>query len=197
MVKELARKMLLANELGSNPELAYRFSQASEESGWSFGVCQFDTLHNWTAIRCLEACRFTPKELRMVLNKDSDNIAEINEKLMQHKEIIDEYDEEHIDKSFHWCSILLNTTDIHFDLSGLLAVTDYHNQFSFDRNGKLHKWLLEQKKNIVGFIVTVDTITDFKLQHTKWGKKRPDDVKRRANNIKKILNNSKNKEVFV
>lgn len=56
-------KALLANELSNNAAAAYRFSDASERSGLSFGITQLDVSHNPAAVRCLKECGFSEQEI--------------------------------------------------------------------------------------------------------------------------------------
>ena len=79
-----------------------------------------------------------------------------------------------------WDSLWQRTLHL-ANVETLLHIIDYHNQFHFTENGKLHTWL----QSLVGEI-TPEQILDFKKTQTLWGTKRPDDVDRRFRNIQHI-----------
>jgi hypothetical protein len=62
---------------------------------------------------------------------------------------------------------------------------DYHNQFYVSFNGKMHRWL--KAYSSTGQELTPAAILNFKLKFLKWGRKRPDDVKRRYENIRAVF----------
>jgi hypothetical protein len=63
----------------------------------------------------------------------------------------------------------------------MVHLVDYHNQLYLSPGGPLHRHLAGKGK------ATPKIITDFKRYCTAWGRKRPDDVLRRAGNIDRIL----------
>lgn len=183
-------KILLANELGNDLSLALRFSDAdgvnTGKSGYSFGISQFDIANNGLAIQCLEECCFSAEEIEALLTQSipKEDLAKYDAKLAASIEIVEKYDKMNIMQSLVHTTHLISTSGI--SLAGpetLYHIADYHNQFHFTRDGKLHKFLLAY-----GSTITPDTILQFKLEYTAWGKKRPDDVKRRYNNIVQIFN---------
>ena len=71
-LNELFRKVILYNEVDGNEKAILRFSDPdgpSGRSGWSFGLCQFDTRHNDMAVACLKECGFTDEEISGVVNQ--------------------------------------------------------------------------------------------------------------------------------
>ena len=177
--------MLLLNECSGNKDLAYQFSDAdglrTGRSGYSYGVSQFDIENNTEAILTLFDCGFTPKELKRLFLQNS-NIDDLNLKLEASRDYVDEADNVHITAMIKHCCIF-NAIE---DCATLAMIIDYHNQLRFDHNGKLHRYLN-------GFIregrpIDANTIYQFKVNHTNWGQKRPDDVKRRYENIMEVFN---------
>lgn len=199
----LTTAAIVANEIGSDESLAYRFSYAGGISGLSFGKVQFDMAHNKTALEVLRACEFTEKEIDRLVNKTNEikemierlgplcdisdllakdpHIQYLNAKLATHKGVIDSYDQEHVEESVDHCVRLCEGSGLELTRDALVALIDYHNQFYMTPGGKIHTWLKG-----LGRTVTLADILDFKLNHTKWGKDRADDVNRRHANITRI-----------
>lgn len=184
---DLLRKILLENELSGDESLIYRFSDADGErtgrSGWSFGISQFDVNHNPDGILCLRDCDFTTDEISG-LQQQSIDIEPMNGKLSFCSDIIDQYDNEHFDQTLKHISNLCKRSHIFLESGVIYHLADYHNQFYMSRNGKMHSYLKMFKRRIK----QVD-ILNFKLD-TVWGKKRPDDVYRRYNNIVDLIGSS-------
>lgn len=183
-------KIICANELGNDLTLALKFSDAdgvrSGKSGYSFGISQFDIQNNDTAAQCLKECGFSAAEI-LALRDQKITKAELKEfekRLAENANVVEKWDKIQIQGSLAHSAHLIICTGISIkDVETLYHIADYHNQFYFSRDGKLHKYLMKQLMPI-----TAKTILDFKLNETAWGKKRPDDVKRRYLNIVEIVN---------
>lgn len=180
------REILLANELGGDIRLALCFSDPdgvrTGKSGYSFGVCQFDLQNNPDAKECLKACNFSDQEIASLIEQACNKFEfqRLNEWLALHAEIIGRWDGKHIAKTVRY----VDEVTTRFRLEGpeaFLHLCDYHNQFFLSRNGKCDRHL--QRLNRV---ITPQDILDFKLT-TLWGRKRPDDVKRRFDNVARIV----------
>jgi len=94
---------------------------------------------------------------------------------------VDEADDRLIADMIKHCNIF-NAID---DDSTLAMIIDYHNQLRFDIGGKLHRFLLGML--VDGREIDANTIYQFKLNHTLWGQKRPDDVERRYKNTLEVF----------
>ena len=178
-IHEAFRQALLLNELSGNVNAAYRFSDASHESGLSFGVCQFDVSHNTVAVKCLREIGFTEDEIAAVKKKAGGGLSE---KLAAHKAIIDRYDAAQIKECLDHVLTIAKSRKITFASDeALLHAADYDNQYYMSNNGKMASALAA-----LGRPVEPLDILNVKLK-TAWGQKRPDDVKRRYNNIAKLM----------
>lgn len=182
----LFRKIILLNELGGDSSHAYRFSDPDGtnrgKSGWSFGLCQFDVANNPAATLCLRECEFTTDEIEG-LRRQMIDIAAMNRKLACSKAIVDKWDDRQLAECLTVPLALCQKSGIRFaDDEAPLHVADYHNQFYMSRGGKLHQHLLG-----LGRPVAARDILAFKLGKTPWGQKRPDDVRRRFDNIAKVF----------
>jgi hypothetical protein len=179
------RRIIIANELGGNLKLVYKFSDPdgvrSGKSGWSFGACQFDIANNPNALIALRECGFTTDQVRGLREQSLKDMNPMNGRLRANSTVVDRWDERQLQECLFHVSALLASCRIIFDDSGLFACADYHNQINMSRGGKLHSHLLRHRGT-----VTAATVRDFKLT-LPWGKKRPDDVERRHNNIVRIV----------
>lgn len=177
------REALFLNELGGAESLVYRFSDAdgtrTGKCGYSYGLSQFDLFNNWYAIMGLKDCGFTPFDLKELFLQNT-SITHLDQKLYRARDIVDRLDNEHIESSMKWCSSLIGLRNV--GPEAFVHIIDYHNQFYMSRDGKLHKWIETRIDEI-----TPEDILNFKLERTKWGQARPDDVIRRFENIAKIF----------
>lgn len=181
----LFRQALIKNELGGNLALIYRFSDAdgvrTGKSGYSFGIVQFDIVNNHRAVECLKECGFTAADIAR-LKAQSGPIGDLNDKLRAHKEMVDLFDDAQIDATISWVRGISKAAGITYaDDEAFIHACDYHNQFNMAPRGKAVTHLSQLARP-----VTPQDIVEYKLT-TTWGKKRPDDVKRRFNNIRKLL----------
>lgn len=180
----LLRKILLANELGGNAEAAYRFSDADGpqgRSGYSFGLCQFDLSHNREAETILGQCGFTPSEITALKRQEVD-ARQYNQRLAAQRDVIDAADRRELAGIISHVRNVERLKAFRFaDELAVLAAADYHNQFYMSINGKLATYCA-----LLGRPVTHADIFDFVLHQTAWGKKRPDDVRRRHSNVRRI-----------
>jgi len=179
------RLVILANELENNLNAAYRFSDPdgvlTGKSGWGYGISQFDINNNPSAILCLRDCAFTTDQIAALKAQTIRDMAPMNAKLKAAAEIIDAWDKKQLQECLTQPSAICSDSGIKFGDEGLVAMADYHNQMYMSRGGKLHKHLQALKQ-----VVTPEIIRDFKLS-LPWGQKRPGDVKRRYNNIIKVM----------
>lgn len=179
-------KVILANELGGDARLAYKFSDPdgvrSGKSGWSFGLCQFDTQNNPQSIICLRECGFTTDEITAIKAQTCYDMPSMDRKLAQHGTTVDRYDEGQLGECLQWPAQLAKESGIKLSDGALIGCADYHNQYYMSRGGKLHTWLKGLNRE-----VKPHDILDFKLEHTLYGQKRPNDCIRRYNNIAEIL----------
>lgn len=184
------RTVILHNELGGDLSLAYRFSDPDGErtgrSGWSFGICQFDTKHNPYSTLCLRECDFTTDEI-VGIREQSIPIGPMNEKLDMSAGVVDWWDDKQLRECLEHPLTLCRRSDIVFATEEVLYhLADYHNQFYMSRGGKMHRFL----QNVGREILPSDVL---KLkQMTLWGKKRPDDVSRRYANVVKAFDGKLN-----
>lgn len=183
--QEIFHRVILANELDGSTAHAYKFSDPdgvrTGKSGWSFGICQFDINNNPRAIDCLRECSFTTDEIAGLKSQTIADMRPMHNKLLANCTVIDRYDDHQLGECLQWPAQLCKQSGIILELSGLIALADYHNQFYMSRGGKMHTWLKTLRRP-----VTAQEIHTFKLD-LPWGKKRADDVDRRHNNIMRIL----------
>lgn len=195
-VTNLIFQAITLNEVGATPEkFIYSFSDPdginTGKSGYSFGRSQFDIQNNWKGIHCLEECGFTPAEVTLLF-KQNGAVSKLEAKLLANKGIVDKYDTEHIQESINHCLKLVKQCDPSFspedNIEAFANIVDYHNQFYLSPNGKLHRYL---KQSVADSGVSVlhepTLILNFKLNNTKWGRTHPSDIKRRYNNIAKLV----------
>jgi len=180
----LLKKILIANELGGNLEAAYRFGDADGpfgRSGYSIGVCQFDLRYRREASDILRQCGFKADEIRALKYQEVDAAA-YNERLFSQRDVIDIWDRREITAIVDHVANVAHLRCIRFaDDLAFLAACDYSNQFYFDVNGKLATHLALLQKPVIHA-----DIYDFILHETAWGRKRPDDVRRRQGNVRRI-----------
>lgn len=184
-LNDLLRQALIKNELGGNMALVYRFSDAdgvrTGKSGYSFGVAQFDIMNNHRAIECLKECGFTDADIAR-LRAQTGPIGDLNDKLAAHKNVVDVFDTGQIDGTINWVRGISKAAGIVYaDDETFIHACDYHNQFHMNAHGKAVAYLSKLARP-----VTAQDLLDYKLV-TIWGKKRPDDVQRRFNNIRKLF----------
>jgi len=167
--------VIALNEISGNENVICKFSYAGGKSGYSFGRSQFDVKHNSKARNFLkEKCGFRPSDIDRLLRLDKE-IGDLNNKLKNHREDIDELDKKHIEEMVNYVANLSELPEFE-DEKTFVHLVDYHNQFNLDKGGKMHKWLQIKK-----YIIPED-ILNFKL-NLKWGREQPQDVKRRYFNI--------------
>ena len=181
---ELFREIILQNELGGNRDLIYCFSDPdgvrTGRSGWSFGVCQFDVANNPDAILCLRACGFTTDEILGLKNQTLE-IGPLNNKLRAVCAIVNYWDTRQLRGCLYHPLNLCREYGISLgDRACVYHLADYNNQFYMSRGGKMHNFL---KK--LGRPVVIGDILKLKMS-TRWGKKRPDDIHRRFDNIVRL-----------
>ena len=185
-IYSLFRKIIFANELDSNTKFIYRFSDPdgirSGKSGWSFGVCQFDTKNNDAALRCLSDCGFTPTEIKGIVNQTIEDVKQFSPRLAAKADIIAIYDE----KQLAYCVDKAKNFNTKYgikvaDDAALLAEADYVNQYGSQGEGSAAYY---KKLNRP---ITAKDVLNFKLTQTKYGKEHPSDCKRRYNNLVAVM----------
>lgn len=181
-------KIIVANELGNDFALALKFSDAdgvrTGKSGYSFGISQFDISNNQTAIDCLQECGFTPYEIQILKDQEAskEEMVKYENKLAANSHIIEKWDKVQIQGCLKQAAWICSSSGISIkNVETLYHLADYHNQFNLSRDGKLHVFMKQLESTI-----TPEIILDFKLNKTAWGQKRPDDVRRRFDNIARI-----------
>lgn len=185
-LRDTIRRVLLANELDSHITAAYRFSDPDGRegrSGYSFGICQFDLRHNRYAYGALVECGFTPAEIDSLVKQtcDAAELKRLNAKLLAAAVTVNRLDAEEFDEIIrHTLQVIANGGLALADEEALIHLADYHNQFHLDFGGKAVTSLKR-----LGRPVTAADILEYKLA-TAWGQKRPDDVRRRFDNIVRI-----------
>lgn len=100
-LNELFREVILQNEVSGNMNAVLRFSDPdgpSGRSGWSFGICQFDTRHNDAALACLRECGFSESEIAGVVAQNV-NVKPLAAKLKS--EIVARYDEAQLSRCLY------------------------------------------------------------------------------------------------
>ena len=191
-VPGILRRVIVENELGGDLSLAYKFSDPdgvrSGKSGYSFGRCQFDLQNNQAARNCLLSCGFSLSDTMTLINQTATNrlMRAYDAKLQESAHEVDRWDEiELANIARHVRAVLVATGIKLFDGGTFVHLCDYHNQYFLDYAGRCVRHLLKLSGRI-----TPANILDYKLT-TAWGKKRPDDVRRRFNNIVMITNESR------
>lgn len=177
---------ILANELDGNSDAAWRFSDPDGvnrgKSGWSFGLCQFDVANNPAAILCLRECGFTTDEIARLKNQTMQDMTAMNAKLRAAAWTVKKWDQMQLAECLTVPMTICSASGIVFaNDEAKIHVADYHNQFYMSRGGKLHCFLKERMMPIVP-----EMILQFKLG-LPWGKKAPDDVHRRYDNIARLF----------
>lgn len=184
-INELFRELIFANELDSNPKLAFTFSDPdgvrSGKSGWSFGVCQFDTRNNNQALFCLKECGFTPDEINGIINQTI-NVAPLSARLKEQSDVIEIYDTAQLSRCIYSALDFYIRQQIPAtDTGAILATADYINQYGSCGDG-FAAYMRTPARPLVA-----RDILDFKLLHTKYGKEHPADCHRRYINLVTVL----------
>jgi hypothetical protein len=183
-LNDLFREVILLNELDGNEQAALRFSDPdgpSGRSGWSFGICQFDTKHNDAALACLRECGFTGAEIAGVVAQN------VNVKILAPKlnaQIVARYDEAQLSRCLYAAMNMVTSNGIMIsDTGGILCIADYFNQYG--GAGPAFIAYLQTKDGDMN--ITPPEVQEWKLNHTLYGKQHPADCTRRYQNILKVL----------
>jgi len=189
-ILEATRKALFANELDSNPNYLYRFSDPdgirTGKSGYSFGLVQYDIMNNPVAEKCLKECGFTAQEIDRLKKQNTASVRDLEKKLRANSHIVDRYDNMQVAECVNHVRKHSDRLGVLFDSDeAFVHLADYHNQFYLSPNGKCMNFIAGLRHS-----VRPEDIKHFKLS-LPWGQKRPDDVLRRYNNIKIIFNSKK------
>ena len=189
-LNELFRLVILANELDNNEKAALRFSDPdgvlSGKSGWSFGVCQFDTRNNGESIKCLVDCGFTQGEIHGIVDQTID-VVPLAARLIAHKEIVARYDEAQLG---HCVNSVLNFCCEHklpiTDTGALLMLADTVNQYGSLGDGSA-KYLAA-----LDGPVTALNVLNMKLtwKYSVASKRGRDDTVRRYKNLIGVVANA-------
>jgi hypothetical protein len=188
-LNELFYEIILLNELGGDLSIALKFSDPdgvrSGKSGWSFGVCQYDTLNNENSIKCLRECGFTDDEIHGIVTQTMD-VKPLEKKLKEHADIVEKWDT--VQLSYCLNKALNFVTDHGIPVQspdGILAMADYVNQYGSQGE---ESFLYYKKLNRP--VVAKDVLV-FKRIYTKYGRTHSKDCQRRYNNIINVLSNEK------
>lgn len=188
-LNELFRQLILSNELENNMALAYSFSDPdgtrSGKSGWSFGVCQFDTQNNEQSLACLKECGFSEVEIAGIVAQ-SINVVPFHRRLQAHAEIIARFDAGQLSRCLYSAMDFYARHKIPaVATDAILATADYINQYGSCGDG-FAAYMRGLKRQ-----PAAQDILDFKLDHTLYGKKRPADCWRRYTNLVILLDKEK------
>lgn len=188
-------KALSKNEISDLDIYRYGFSDADGyrkgTSGITFGVSQFDLFTNRKeATEILLDCGFSKSQIDNIANQRL-SLSEIKNlssllKTPKAKAVIDNADKRQMKELLDTMQLyLLNKGITEIYLSGFIAACDYLNQIGATANGALVTFIKNNYQD--GKLVSNLDIKNFK-KTILWGKKRPDDVERRFNNIEKVCN---------
>jgi len=190
-IADLFRKIIIENELFGNLDHITKFSDSEgvrSGKGLSFGVSRFTVANNWHAKQCLIACGFSQAEIEGIRSKTID-VKPLEAKLRDHAMVVAKWDERQLTSCLQRAYRLMEKHGVILvDDAALMAVADYNNQFRLSERKKpdnLIHYLAELNRPI-----TAEDVLEFRLNHTAYGKERPDDCRRRYNNILKIMRNS-------
>ena len=183
------RKIILANELDNSLRHVTKFSDPdgvrSGKSGWSFGVSQFDLQNNPAAAACLRACKFTEAEIQGLIAQTIDAKA-LEPKLKASSAIIEMFDNAQLKGCVERAQrILFKRSITPANDAALLSVADYANQYylsAIAKPGYLVHYLMK-----LPHAFTAEDVLQFKIISTPYGRKHPDDCRRRYNNLVKIM----------
>jgi hypothetical protein len=184
-LNDLFYKLILLNELSGNVKAALRFSDPdglrSGKSGWSYGVCQFDTQNNDMALTCLRECGFTEAEIRGIVDQTID-VRPLAAKLQANAKTIEKYSTAQLTGCLNSAMNVCTTKSVPAtDTAAILALADYVNQY-----GSIGPQFVSFLLGLDRPVVARDILT-FKLEHTKYGRAHPSDCNRRYNNIGKVM----------
>ena len=177
---------IIQNEMEGNIAAAYRFSDCdgvhNGKSGWSFGITQIDLNANPMLARaCLVACGFSLAERSALQAETIADMKPMNAKLKAAATIVDKYDDQQLDYCLTHVQMVAETRGFTYaDNFSVVIAADYSNQIGMGVNGGLAAHLVALGRPATGL-----DIYNYKMNIT-WGQKRPDDVKRRFNNIARI-----------
>lgn len=185
-INQLFREIIALNELGA--ESPYIFSDPdgvrSGKSGWSFGVCQYDTRNNTQALKCLAECGFSQDEIHGVVDQTID-IRPLAKKLKDNAAVVERYDLAQLQYCLNQAGQFAEKYCVPLDgTSSYLAIADYMNQYGSMGEGAAAFFRSLARP------VTAEDVLIFKLEHTKYGKEHPKDCNRRYNNLIKIVKES-------
>lgn len=191
-----ASTALKLNEIGNNEKLAIQLSWAgNSNSGLSFGYQQVDTKHNVNGFNLLKEFGCTDEEIKYIKNfnsapsktkfeefKKTNHYNSINKKIESNKNKLKDLFDESIIQYFEYLKRIGVFNYKYENANCLVHLMDYHNQFDLSVNGKMHKWLQNQKN------ISLDLIKKFKLEETAWGRSEQGkkDVIRRFENIESL-----------
>lgn len=182
-LNEMFYDVILLNELDGNVNAALRFSDPdgvlSGKSGWSFGVCQFDTQNNDTALACLRDCGFTPAEIQGVVKQTID-VKPLAAKLRAHADVVEQYSTDQLSYCLNKAAAFVTDHGMPVESpGGILAIADAINQYGSVGDGFV---TFMKDRTSVG----ADDVLAWRLQ-TKYGREHGDDCKRRIANVLKVI----------
>lgn len=182
-----------------NEDIGYIF--VWDKVGFSFGKIQINLKENPQYKECLveigidekgieflttTISKEDPRKNSQSFKQEMDNKARQYDKyLKEHKDIVDKYCLKFFNESYsRLCSNdVLNKVTFESETTFALIV-DYDNQFGFSEGGLAERKILEQYN--FGKTITNDFFHNFKL-NTAYGKKYPNNVIKRTDNVKKHI----------
>lgn len=187
-INDLFYDVISLNEGG--PAVALEFSDPdgvrSGKSGWSFGVCQFDTRNNTMALACLKECGFTQDEIHGIVDQTID-VRPLASKLAAHADIVERYDNAQLQ---HCIDSAGNFAAAHgiplVDTAALLMLCDTINQYGSLGDGSA------AHLSELGRTVTAADVLDMKLtwKYATASKHGHDDTVRRYENVMQVVSAS-------
>jgi len=190
-IADLFRKIIIENELFGNLDNITKVSDSEGDrssKGLCFGVSRFTVANNWHAKQCLIECGFSQAEIEGIRSGTID-VTSLEAKLRNHAMVVAKWDERQLTSCLQRAYRLMEKHDIILvDDAALMAVADYNNQFRLSERKKpdtLIHYLADLDRPVMA-----EDVLEFRLNHTAYGKERPDDCHRRHGNIAAIMRNS-------
>lgn len=185
-------KLLSENEVSGREEYIYRFTNKSVlgKRNVTIGLSQHDFHARGSSDvglnKLLESFGCTENEIKSIFdNTYSDKLLKkLNDKMEtgDFNKIIDNLDKKYAHKTYLHCKkVLSKCFKYSVEDRVFIMIMDYHNQYYFSDGGKLFRHIRDSINNVL----TEKFIVDYKL-NTLFGKKRPDDVMRRYENMYRV-----------
>jgi hypothetical protein len=193
-IKKLAYLNIVLNETDNiSKKWNHLLLAHSPNSGLSFGPIQFDISVSGKALELLNMIGMNDVEigyLKSIKYKDIKHehllmknpiIQRCNNRLQYHIGFIIDQSIKYVNKSIDRIINLKGLEELWINPYMMIFFIDYHNQFHFSTNGKLHNWLKGKS------CITLDDFMAYKYS-LKWGESElgQNDIERRFNITKKF-----------